>query len=43
MLPYDAVRESKTPDRALLDFLEDTYAAAADGARWDRAALERLT
>ena len=25
----------------LLDFLEQTYAAAADLAKWDRAALER--
>jgi hypothetical protein len=24
----------------LLDFLTSTYAAAADGGRWDRAALE---
>ncbi|MFL6845262.1 MAG: DUF5996 family protein [Allosphingosinicella sp.] len=38
VLPYDAVREGG--DRALLDFLESTYAAAADLAGWDRAALE---
>ncbi len=41
LLPYDAVRESKSPDDALLDFLQCTYEAAADLARWDRAALER--
>ena len=34
--PYDAV----SADSDLLDFLETTYAAAADLARWDRAALE---
>jgi hypothetical protein len=41
ILPYDRVRESSSPDNALLGFLESTYAAAADLARWDRAALER--
>lgn len=41
VMPYDAIRGSKTPDRALMDFLEDTYAAAANGAQWNRAALER--
>jgi hypothetical protein len=28
------------PDEALLDFLQSTYEAAADLAKWDRAALE---
>jgi hypothetical protein len=41
VLPYDAVRESKNPDDTLLTFLQSTYEAAADSARWDRAALER--
>jgi hypothetical protein len=41
ILPYDAVRTAKNPDAEILAFLEDTYAAAADLARWDRAALER--
>ena len=41
VLPYDAVREADSPDEALLAFLESTYAAAADTAGWDRAALER--
>ena len=41
ILPYDRVRESSSPDDALLGFLETTYAAAADLGRWDRAALER--
>ena len=40
LLPYDAVRRAADPDRALLEFLESTYEAAADLARWDRAALE---
>ena len=41
ILPYDAVRTSADPDQALLAFLQSTYAAAADLAKWDRAALER--
>lgn len=40
VLPYEAVLSSADPDAALLDFLESTYAAAADLARWDRAGLE---
>jgi hypothetical protein len=40
ILPYDAVRAASDPDALLLDFLTQTYAAAADNARWDRAALE---
>jgi hypothetical protein len=40
VLPYDAVRTASDPDRALLDFLQTTYEAAANAARWDRAALE---
>jgi hypothetical protein len=41
LLPYEAVRRAAAPDAALLEFLQSTYAAAADNARWDRAALER--
>ena len=41
ILPYDAVREAPRPRQFLLDFLESTYAAAADLAKWDRALLER--
>jgi hypothetical protein len=40
VLPYEAVRSASDPDALLLDFLETTYAAAADLARWDRQALE---
>ena len=41
MLPYDAVRQSESPDATLLDFLQTTYEAAANLAKWDREALER--
>jgi hypothetical protein len=41
ILPYDKVRQAADPAGLLLDFLESTYAAAADLAQWDRAALER--
>jgi Family of unknown function (DUF5996) len=40
LLPYEAVRTASDPDAALLAFLNSTYAAAADTAGWDRAALE---
>jgi hypothetical protein len=41
ILPYDAVREARDPDAFLLGFLQETYEAAADLAKWDRNALER--
>ncbi|MGC2121994.1 MAG: DUF5996 family protein [Xanthobacteraceae bacterium] len=41
ILPYDVVRQSADPDAMLLGFLQETYAAAADLAKWDRKALER--
>jgi hypothetical protein len=41
ILPYESVRKARDPDRLLLDFLQETYAAAADLAKWDRKALER--
>jgi hypothetical protein len=41
VLPYEAVRTADDPDATLMAFLESTYAAAADLAGWDRAALER--
>ena len=40
ILPYDTVRAAADGDALLLDFLATTYAAAADAAHWDRAALE---
>jgi hypothetical protein len=39
-LPYDAVRAAPDPDATLLDFLETTYAAAANRGGWDRDGLE---
>jgi len=41
VLPYDAVRRSKDPEKVLLEFLQSTYEAAADLGNWDRVALER--
>jgi hypothetical protein len=40
ILPYDAVRTATRPDQALLEFLQSTYEAAANAAKWDRDALE---
>jgi Family of unknown function (DUF5996) len=40
ILPYDAVRTAAQPDQALLEFLQSTYEAAANAAKWDRQALE---
>lgn len=41
VLPYDAVRRAPSPEKALMDFLQSSYEAAANLAEWDRAALER--
>jgi hypothetical protein len=38
---YDAVLAQASPEAAVMEFLETSYAAAADVAKWDRAALER--
>ncbi len=40
LLPYEAVRSARDPDAALMEFLQSTYEAAADLAKWDRKALE---
>jgi hypothetical protein len=40
LLPYDAVRQSGDPEQKLLEFLQSTYEAAANTARWDREKLE---
>jgi hypothetical protein len=40
ILPYDAVRTAAAPDQMLLEFLQSTYEAAANAAKWDRSALE---
>ena len=41
VLPYDAVRRAPSPEKALMEFLQSSYEAAANLAKWDRAALER--
>jgi Family of unknown function (DUF5996) len=41
LLRYEDVRRAKSPNDAILDFLQSSYGAAADLAGWDRAALER--
>ncbi|MDB5734797.1 MAG: hypothetical protein JWP16_1007 [Alphaproteobacteria bacterium] len=43
LLSYETVARSPDPDAALLDFLQTTYEAAANLARWDRQILERPT
>ncbi len=40
LLPYEAVRTAPDPDRALLEFVQTTYEAAAEHGDWDRQALE---
>ena len=40
VFPYEVMRTSADPDAALLQFLQSTYEAAADCAKWDRAALD---
>lgn len=41
LLNYADVRRSSNPDQTVLDFLEETYSACADIAKWDRANLDR--
>lgn len=41
ILSYDRVRTASDPDETLMAFLQSTYTAAADLAKWDRRALER--
>jgi len=41
LLPYEAVRTADDPDGTLLTFLQSTYEAAAETARWERRQLER--
>ena len=42
VLPYADVRASADPARMLGEFLQSTYDAAADLAKWDRQTLERV-
>jgi hypothetical protein len=41
ILNFRDVRQASDPDQVVLEFLDDTYAAAADAAHWDRASLDR--
>jgi hypothetical protein len=41
LFKYDAALKEASPDASLMEFLESAYAAGADAAKWDRAALER--
>ena len=41
LLKYDEVRKADDPEAAVMAFLESTYVAGADAARWNRASLER--
>jgi Family of unknown function (DUF5996) len=41
LLMYDEVRTAASPRAALLEFLQSTYEAAANAAKWDRTNLER--
>jgi hypothetical protein len=40
ILMYDRVRNSPSPERTLMEFLQSTYEAGATLAGWDREALE---
>ena len=40
ILMYDRVRNSPSPERSLMEFLQSTYQAGATLAGWDRDALE---
>src|ERR1700694_2203790 len=42
LLMYDDVRLDPSPRSALLEFLQSTYEAGANLAKWDRAELERM-
>jgi len=41
LLMYDDVRRAKSPRAEILEFAQNTYAAGADLAGWDRGSLER--
>lgn len=41
ILLYDDMRQSASPEQALLDFMQSTYEAGANLAGWDRKELER--
>jgi len=41
ILMYDDVRNQASPESQIMEFLQSTYEAGANLAKWDRAALER--
>ncbi|HUQ34025.1 MAG TPA: DUF5996 family protein [Pyrinomonadaceae bacterium] len=41
VLLYDEVRQAVSPDDTLMEFLQSTYEAGANLAKWDRSSLER--
>ncbi len=41
ILLYDDVRNADSPEDALMEFLDSTYKAGAELAKWDRGELER--
>jgi hypothetical protein len=41
ILMYDDIRNQPSPESELMEFLQSTYEAGANLAKWDRAALER--
>jgi hypothetical protein len=43
LLMYDDLRRADSPDAALMDFLQSTYEAGANLAKWDRTSLERTS
>lgn len=42
ILPYEAVRQADAPDALIRAFIDSTYDRAADLAKWDRKALDRV-
>ncbi|MES2403136.1 MAG: DUF5996 family protein [Pseudomonadota bacterium] len=42
ILPYEAVRRADAPDAMIRAFIDSTYDRAADLAKWDRNALDRV-
>jgi len=42
VLPYEKMRQSESPDQALLKFARSTYDAASTLGSWDRAALAEV-
>jgi hypothetical protein len=43
ILYYEDVRQADSPDEMLMEFLQSTYEAAANLAKWDRESLERTS